>query len=359
MLWVGCSKGATEGRIVESCFHFLIPPLQQALDAAMSRTEEHHFGFVPRDWPSSGWVWQPHTGDGSMWQGVILEKSTLVWGAKSFYLWFEFEYLIWTSCESLLSCHLERNPQRHNIQSQFSIDIVFFGRTGAESPAHRKLHYQGTETENRILAGSSCNGKTGKCNTLFQRAKRGWAAVQVVQLIDTIGVRHGLMLVGPTGGCEIWELILFEFGKMRVFVILRFYVVLFFNKGWLKLILVDFGISQESKQHPFWQGGKTCNYRLLQATSIAMCEARKRSFSGMHRVGNIISSSGGNSLIPSQIRCHLSGLFVRCMWHVPLGAVQVFLYCWEAGDKKYQKVQTHILNPKAITQARTWLYKHV
>lgn len=23
---------------------------------------------------------------------------------------------------------------------------------------------------------------------------------QVVQLIDTIGVRHGLMLVGPTGG---------------------------------------------------------------------------------------------------------------------------------------------------------------
>lgn len=51
-----------------------------------------------------------------------------------------------------------------------------------------------------------------------------------MQLIDTIGVRHGLMLVGPTGGCEIWELILFEFGKMRVFVILRFYVVLFFLK---------------------------------------------------------------------------------------------------------------------------------
>lgn len=167
------------------------------------------------------------------------------------------------------------------------------------------------------------------------------------------------MLVGPTGGCEIWELILFEFGKMRVFVILRFYVVLFFLKvGW-SWYFVDLGISQESKQHPFWQGGKTCNYRLLQATSIAMCEARKRSCSGMHRVGNIISSSGANSLIPSQIRCHLSGLFVRCMWHVPLGAVQVLLCCWEAGDKKYQKVQTHILNPKAITQARTWLYKHV
>ena len=140
------------------------------------------------------------------------------------------------------------------------------------------------------------------------------------------------------------------------FAVLRCFV---FFKGWSKLILVDFGISQESKQHPFWQGGKTCNYRLLQATSIAMCEARKRSFSGMHCVGNIISSSGGNSLIPSQIRCHLSGLFVRCMWHVPLGAVQVLLSCWEAGDKKYQKVQTHILNPKAITQARTWLYKHV
>ena len=67
--------------------------------------------------------------------------------------------------------------------------------------------------------------------------------IKVVQLIDTIGVRHGLMLVGPTGG------------------------------------------------------GKTCNYRLLQATSIAMCEA---------------------------------------------------------GDKKYQKVQTHILNPKAITQAQLY-----
>eukprot|EP00928_Gymnodinium_smaydae_P008329 TRINITY_DN13035_c1_g3_i1.p1 TRINITY_DN13035_c1_g3~~TRINITY_DN13035_c1_g3_i1.p1 ORF type:complete len:2552 (-),score=764.33 TRINITY_DN13035_c1_g3_i1:28-7683(-) len=67
--------------------------------------------------------------------------------------------------------------------------------------------------------------------------------VKVVQLIDTIGVRHGLMLVGPNGG------------------------------------------------------GKTENYRLLQATSI-----------------------------------HLN----------------------EQGDSKYQKVQTHILNPKAITQAQLY-----
>ena len=74
-----------------------------------------------------------------------------------------------------------------------------------------------------------------------QTSMKAWIEPQVVQLIDTIGVRHGLMLVGPTGG------------------------------------------------------GKTCNYRLLQATSIAMCEA---------------------------------------------------------GDTKYQKVQTHILNPKSITQAR-------
>jgi len=67
--------------------------------------------------------------------------------------------------------------------------------------------------------------------------------IKVVQLIDTIGVRHGLMLVGPSGG------------------------------------------------------GKTCNYRLLQATSIAMCEA---------------------------------------------------------GEANYQRVQTHILNPKSITQAQLY-----
>jgi len=66
--------------------------------------------------------------------------------------------------------------------------------------------------------------------------------VKVIQLIDTIGVRHGLMLVGPTGG------------------------------------------------------GKTANYRVLQATSIAMCEA----------------------------------------------------------GENYQKVQTHILNPKSITQAQLY-----
>jgi len=67
--------------------------------------------------------------------------------------------------------------------------------------------------------------------------------IKVVQLIDTIGVRHGLMLVGPTGG------------------------------------------------------GKTANFRLLQQTSIEMNEA---------------------------------------------------------GDSKYQRVQTHILNPKAITQAQLY-----
>ncbi|CAE8610871.1 unnamed protein product [Polarella glacialis] len=66
--------------------------------------------------------------------------------------------------------------------------------------------------------------------------------VKVVQLIDTIGVRHGLMLVGPTGG------------------------------------------------------GKTCNYRLLKATSDAM---------------------------------------------------------FEAGEN-YQKVQMHILNPKSITQSQLY-----
>lgn len=67
--------------------------------------------------------------------------------------------------------------------------------------------------------------------------------IKVVQLIDTIGVRHGLMLVGPTGG------------------------------------------------------GKTCNFRLLQETSILLNEE---------------------------------------------------------GDPKYQKVQTHILNPKSITQAQLY-----
>jgi dynein heavy chain len=71
--------------------------------------------------------------------------------------------------------------------------------------------------------------------------------VKVVQLIDTIGVRHGLMLVGPTGG------------------------------------------------------GKTMNYRLLQETSIRMSEAGE------------VSASG-----------------------------------------PYQKVQTHILNPKSITQAQLY-----
>eukprot|EP00930_Biecheleria_cincta_P008311 TRINITY_DN10972_c0_g5_i1.p1 TRINITY_DN10972_c0_g5~~TRINITY_DN10972_c0_g5_i1.p1 ORF type:complete len:3933 (-),score=932.09 TRINITY_DN10972_c0_g5_i1:47-11569(-) len=71
--------------------------------------------------------------------------------------------------------------------------------------------------------------------------------VKVVQLIDTIGVRHGLMLVGPTGG------------------------------------------------------GKTMNYRLLQETSIRMNEAGEMSASG-----------------------------------------------------PYQKVQTHILNPKSITQAQLY-----
>jgi dynein heavy chain len=68
-------------------------------------------------------------------------------------------------------------------------------------------------------------------------------STKVVQLIDTIGVRHGLMLVGPNGG------------------------------------------------------GKTTNYRLLQKTSV---------------------------------------------------------YLHEAGDTKYEKVQTHILNPKAITQAQLY-----
>jgi len=66
---------------------------------------------------------------------------------------------------------------------------------------------------------------------------------KVVQLIDTINVRHGLMLVGPTGG------------------------------------------------------GKTCNYRLLQHTS---------------------------------------------------GSLK------DQGDGKYEKVQTHILNPKSITQAQLY-----
>ena len=61
---------------------------------------------------------------------------------------------------------------------------------------------------------------------------------QVVQLIDTIGVRHGLMLVGPTGGLKP--------RKPR-----GSFVIAAFCKP----------------------GGKTCNYRLLQATSIAMCEA--------------------------------------------------------------------------------------
>jgi len=67
--------------------------------------------------------------------------------------------------------------------------------------------------------------------------------IKVVQLIDTIGVRHGLMIVGPTGG------------------------------------------------------GKTCNYRVLQKTSGKMLEE---------------------------------------------------------GDQVFQKVQTHILNPKAITQAQLY-----
>ena len=62
---------------------------------------------------------------------------------------------------------------------------------------------------------------------------------QVVQLIDTIGVRHGLMLVGPTGGLRRPH---------------RFHFCRRASGG---------GGSP---------GGKTCNYRLLQATSIAMCE---------------------------------------------------------------------------------------
>merc|ERR1719191_768781 len=70
-----------------------------------------------------------------------------------------------------------------------------------------------------------------------------WFLVKVIQLLDTLKVRHGMMLVGPTGG------------------------------------------------------GKTMNYRLLQKSMTELCKA---------------------------------------------------------GDQMYQKVVTHILNPKAITQAQLY-----
>ncbi len=301
---------------VESCFLFLqtsskgcifCSPLQ-ALDTAMSRTEEHHLGLVPRDWPSSGWVWQPHTGDGSMWQGVMQYWKSQFLGEGhrvfSFCLWFQFEYLIWRSCESLLSCPLKRNPPRHNIQSQFWIDIAFLGRAGAESPAHRKLHHQGSETENRVLAGSSCTGKMGNREKAphFSASKKGLSCGsggathwhhRCAPRIDACRTNWRLWALG-TDSFWVWK-------NDSFFSVLRFYVVLFF--WWsVEVDIFYFGTSQELMQNPFWQGGKTCNYRLLQATSIAMCEARNGPLVGY--IGLKISLHHLVGLIPSQIRCH-------------------------------------------------------
>ena len=277
MLWVGCSKGATEGRIVESCFHFLFPPPPAGPWRSHIANRGTSFRICSQrlsvQWLSMAtshrwWKHVARSDIGKVYFGVRGKEFL-----PMIRIWISYLDKLWVLAFMPLGTKIHKDTT-FNLNSQ---SIVFFS-AAQEQNLQLTENFTIKALKQRIvyLPGlpAPVMGKRENATPFFSAQKglscgSGGATHWHHRCAPRIDACRTNWRLWDLGADSFW---VWENESFCNFAVLRCFV---FFKGWSKLILVDFGISQESKQHPFWQGGKTCNYRLLQATSIAMCEARK------------------------------------------------------------------------------------